>query len=357
MRMLAEYRSPPAFHAGKQVIRLGYVPLVDSAPLLVAEREGLFAKRDLDVRLSREPGWASIREKLLYGEIDAAQCLGGLVLALNYGISCQPKRALVPLILNANGNAITFSSSITPADLENTAALQKFLNTRSPYRALTLATVHPFSSHRTLLHQWSNQRGLPTEGNVNIIYLPPPIAPRALAAGTIDAFCVGEPWGSHAILSGHGWCAATSVDLDNGHPEKVLAVSADFEATRPDDTVALTAALREACALCDKEYYRPQLIKLLHSVARLGTTAESIANSLGSKFRFTASGPGRPVPGFHLFSGDNINRPSADKASWIVSGMRQTGLLDSSRLHGLTEVFRTDIYDAASATSAALAAN
>jgi len=47
--------------------------LTDAAPLIVAEQRGLFKQRGLRVALQREVGWATIREKILYGELDAAQ--------------------------------------------------------------------------------------------------------------------------------------------------------------------------------------------------------------------------------------------------------------------------------------------
>ncbi len=349
MVSLAENPPAPSPRLGIRPIRLGYVPLVDSAPLLVAERENFFAKRGLEVRLSREPGWASIREKLIYGEIDAAQCPGGLVIAMNYGIQCLPKRIFVPLILNANGNAITLSTSIPPAALKGADALQSFLKTRPHERPLTLATAHPFSSHHALLQQWLLQHGLPKSGNVNIIFLPPPVVSRTLAAGAIDGFCVGEPWNSHSILAGHGRCEATSVDLANGHPEKVFAVSEALVSDRRDEVIALTAALHDACALCDDPTYRPHLVSLLQNTGRLGTSAESIQNSLGTTFRSDRTKPGRHIPGLHLFSGKGVKRPSMEHVNWIVNGMRQTGLIQSPHLDGLADILRADLYDAAMA--------
>lgn len=58
-------------------LRFGYVPLVDCAPIAVARETGIFDRHGLDVRLSRELGWASVRDKIAYGHLDAAQSIAG----------------------------------------------------------------------------------------------------------------------------------------------------------------------------------------------------------------------------------------------------------------------------------------
>src|SRR4051812_19202994 len=55
----------------RRELRLGFVPLNDSAPIIMAQELGLFAKYDLKVKLCREAGWATIRDKIVYGELDA----------------------------------------------------------------------------------------------------------------------------------------------------------------------------------------------------------------------------------------------------------------------------------------------
>ena len=57
--------------------RIGYVPLIDAAPLIVADALGFFARAGVQVSISRELGWGSIREKIVYGELDGAPTPGG----------------------------------------------------------------------------------------------------------------------------------------------------------------------------------------------------------------------------------------------------------------------------------------
>lgn len=342
-------QSPYPSRADDQVqgpIRIGYVPLIDCAPLVVAREEGLFAKHGVTVRLCREPGWASIRENLIYRKLDAAQCLAGLVLAIHYGLGCLHQPVVVPLVLNANGNGITLSRHIPPEVLREPGALKRHLAKRPAGRTFTLATVHPYSTHHILLRDWLVREDFRPGLDTQIIFLPPAVLPRNLAAGTIDGFCVGEPWNSRAIMDQTGWCAATSVDLADGHPEKVLAVRKTVHRERRDEIKALTTAVLEGCRHCADPDYRATLTALLSRPEYLDTPEAVIRNCLSNKFH-SGHGPARHLPRLHLFFGDEINAPTIDKANWVISGMRQGGLLQGVRLGSLTTLFRTDLYEAA----------
>lgn len=342
--------SPPS--AARRSLRVGYVALVDCAPLAVACAEGLFARRGLHVQLCPEPGWASIREKLIYNELDAAQCLTGLALALHYGIGCLSQPLVIPLVLNANGNAITLANSIPTEVRGQPGALKRHLaarsRPRSSTRLFTLATVQPYSSHYILLCDWLAREGLHPGRDVEIVFLPPAVIPRHLATGTIDGYCVGEPWNSLAVLDRLGWCAATSVDLADGHPEKVLAVRDSVQRERSAEIHAFTAAVLEACRLCDDPAYRPTLCSLLSRPEWLDTRIEVIRNSLIGPFQ-TGCGPARTLPNLHLFFDEAVNAPTLHHASWIIAGMRQAGLLEGQRISGLTSLFRNDLYEGARA--------
>jgi len=58
----------------KPRLTLGMVALTDSAPLVVALEKGWFAAEGLDVTLSRQPSWASLRDRLLVGRWTPPRC-------------------------------------------------------------------------------------------------------------------------------------------------------------------------------------------------------------------------------------------------------------------------------------------
>lgn len=329
-------------------IRLGYIPLVDSAPLLVAQRLDFFKKRGLNVELLPQPGWASVRERLVYGEIDAAQCLGPLAIAINQGIGTRSTNIVVPLVLNANGNAITLSKTIPPEVLSQPDGLLNFLNNDwKNERALTLAAVHPFSSHYALLTQWLKQHKVLNHPRIQVVTLPPQVVVRNLASGTIDGFCVGEPWNSAAILDGQGWCAATSTDLSSGHPEKVLAVRSHLATEQPEVVTALTAALLEACEFCQDKSHRETVTEILTENTKLSVESDAILNSLNGIFETGLGEKPRKLPDFHIFHGPGINSPDTRASSWLLEGVRQVGLLSRNQSFPQDSVFRMDLFEEA----------
>ena len=103
-------------------VRIGFVALVDCAPLLVAEALGFFAKQGVEVELSREVGWATIREKILYGQLDAAHAPAGLALSLRLGLDGMSCAAIAPFVFNLHGNAITLSMDLWRRDACASAA-------------------------------------------------------------------------------------------------------------------------------------------------------------------------------------------------------------------------------------------
>lgn len=75
-----------ASSTARVAVSLGFMPLTDCAPLIVAQQEGYFAAEGLEVSLSREASWANIRDKVLVGALDGAQMIAPMPLAMSLGI-------------------------------------------------------------------------------------------------------------------------------------------------------------------------------------------------------------------------------------------------------------------------------
>jgi ABC-type nitrate/sulfonate/bicarbonate transport system substrate-binding protein len=327
-------------------LRLGFVPLSDCAPIAVAKEMGIFDRYGLNVELSRELGWASVRDKIYYGDLDAAQSIAGIAFALGLGFSELRCEVIVPMILNLHGNAVTLSTDLKPADIGHGEGLKNHLMySWKKDRPFTLAATHRFSSHHILLHTWLRRHGLASPDDAEIIFLPPPLMPRHLKAGHIDGYCVGEPWNSEAILEGTGWCPVTSAELSHGHPEKVLLVSGRFLHERRDESITLVAALLDACKLCQDPAFNEDLITILSMPEYTGASREVLRNSLSSKFMTGQDS----VNGnsFHIFHGESVNRPTVEKASWVLAGLRAIGALPEITAGSLSRIYREDIFHAA----------
>lgn len=334
-------------------LRFGYVPLVDCAPIAVARETGIFDRHGVNVSLSRELGWASVRDKIVYGHLDAAQSIAGIAIALGLGINEMRCEVAVPMILNLHGNAITLSTEIGIEKVGRGERLLDFLtHCWKKDRPFTLAVTHRYSSHFTLLKSWLRRYGVVSPEHVEIIFLPPSLMPRHLKAGHIDGYCVGEPWNSESILSGTGWCPVTSVEIARGHPEKVLLLSGNFLREERESSVALVASLIEACQLCQSPEFRQDLVDILALKEYTGASREVLDNSLGPMFN---SGVDRTsTQGFHIFHGDSMNRPTMEKASWVLSGLRNTGTIPEGTCGALSRIYREDLYHSAELCSSGI---
>ena len=90
-------------------IRLGFMPLVDAAPLIAAKEFGFADAEGLDLTLSRETSWATIRDRLSVGHLDAAHALAPLPIAANLGLGPLPVTMAVPMALGFGANTVTVS--------------------------------------------------------------------------------------------------------------------------------------------------------------------------------------------------------------------------------------------------------
>lgn len=330
-------------------LRIGFIPLVDSAPLLVAEAFGLFEKHGVEVELSREVGWATVREKILYGQLDAAHALAGLALSLRLGLDGLACPAIAPFVFNLHGNAITLSMDLHRRGVRDSATLQKLIRS-TPQRLFTFAVVSRSSSHNFLMRRWLKQGGINPDRDVRLVVLPPTQMPGSLSAGLIDGYCVGEPWNSVAISKGSGWCPAISGDLAPGHPEKILLTTEDFAEANPVALHAVIRALHEACAFCDEPGNRAKVIDVLMGSGRMRADRSILRLSLMGPFD-NGAGERRPAEDFHIFHRGNANLPSLDKADWIVTSFLEHGLIapvDATSAHkAMSQCWRPDLYQEA----------
>ena len=331
------------------MLRLGFVPLTDCAPLVMAQELGLFKKYGLRVTLSRELGWATIRDKVIHGELDAAHAVAGMPVAASLGLNSVPCDCLTALVLNLNGNAITLSQDLWNRGVRDGATLRAEIARTRGKKVFTFGVVYSFSSHHYLLRNWLTAAGIQPDRDVRIVVVPPPQMVTNLKAGHLDGFCVGEPWNSVAIRAGEGSVVAVSAELDPYHPEKVLMVRGEFAQQRDKEHTTLIAALLEACTYCDDPANLENIVSVLTRPEFVNVPAEMLRGGLSGQFNFTRS-ESRSISDFCIFHRHDANEPSADKAGWVMRNLRMSGLCkDASLLNAAfgRKVFRADTFAAA----------
>ena len=308
-------------------LRVGFLALTDAAPFVVAQELGLFARHGLEVELWREIGWATIREKIIYGELDAAHAPAPMLWSAQLGLGCPACDVLTALVLGVNGNAITLSRALWDAGVRDQVTLREYARTRAQARTpLTLGVVFPFSSHHLVLRDWLVAAGVDLQREVRIVVVPPAQMFRNLYAGTIDGYCAGEPWNTVAVHEGAGWCPTWTAALQPHHVEKVVMVTRRFAETSANEHAALVRALADAAAWCDEPQNRESLAEMLSRAPYLNQSARVIAPALLGHFD---CGHGRveTVPDFHVFHRGDTGLPAVEKAEALQHALGAAGLL------------------------------
>ncbi|SPE50270.1 Nitrate ABC transporter, ATP-binding protein NtrC [Verrucomicrobia bacterium] len=345
----SEVERPADLRPDGGVIRIGFVPLCDCAPVVMAHELGLFAAQGLRVELSREVGWATIRDKIALCELEAAHAPAAMVLGISLGIGSFKVPCATGLVLNLNGNGVTLSNRLWAEGVRDGATLREFVRSKRKDSALTFGVAFSCSSHNFLLQTWLRGAGLDPAKDVNIVVVPPPQMAANLKAGNLDGYCVGEPWNSLAVIQRAGWVVALSTDIAPRHPEKVLLVRAEFAESRAGEHERLVAALLGACHFCQLAENRERVVETLAGSNYLGTNREAIRSSFSGHFRFRKDRV-ETAPDLQLFAGPGVNEPGMDKAVWARQSLSETGLLPQSAQldrQKLASMFRADIYHAA----------
>lgn len=340
-----------------KTLRIGYVPLTDCLPLIIAKGLGLFAEYALDVTLEQEASWANIRDKLIVGHLDAAHMLAPMVLASTLGLGGLTKPLTSAFTLNLNGNAITLSQRLCDAigydalSQQPPLALASFIRERARANKppLVFAIVFPYASHNYLLRDWMASADIDPDRDVKLVVLPPPQMVDNMRLAHIDGFCVGEPWNTVAIQQGIGQSVVLGCEYWPRRMEKVLAITQDWADQYPLTHAALLRALYKACAWLDT--HRADAAELVHGHSLLPLDRDIIAPGLTGQFCCAKGGNITALPDLVVFHRHQANRPVPAQGEAILTQMQRWRQLEQADVHHQNinrqiaqTCFREDIY-------------
>ncbi len=337
-------------HHGLEKINLeiGFVPLTACAPLIVAKERGFFVKHGLDeVNLVRESSWRGIVDGIVGGYLDGAQMPAGMPTWLTAGGHQETSLPIVTaLTMTRNGNGITLSNAFYQQGVHTVSDLRRMLLESTDKRHI-FGMVHPSSMHNILLRYWLAAGGIDPDRDVQLETIPPAQMVADLKAGTIDGYCVGEPWNIRAAMEGVGFTAATDLEIWQGHPGKVLGVREDWGNTYPNTHIALVKALLEACQYCADTANHEDIRQLLATRQYLSTSPEYI--QLGDPNDYTCSLEKSVEYAHHMFFGEGMNRPSRTEHLWMMTQMARWGNIPFPRnwVEILERVCRVGVFSTA----------
>lgn len=323
----------PALSEALPDLRLGYVPLTDAAPLLVAAERGMFRRHGLKIDLTAAGSWSALRDRVAAGIWHGGQMLGPMPIACYFGLGQAQANLTVTATLGRNGNTLVLSNRLiaeigacdwplSPSRLATALAVRLAAGQSAP----VLAVVFPFSSHNYLLRHWLASAGIDPERDVRLVVLPPSLLPEALADGRIDGFCAGEPWGSRAVDLEVGQILLSSRHIWPNHPEKVLAFTDRTLARDPAPAIAATAAVIEAAAWLGQPENRAEAASILHRAGLSDVPEAVIALALDEQL---IRAPGEAATPMHgaILHGATATRPDPAHAAWWLRAMRRWGHL------------------------------
>ena len=305
-------------------LEIGFVPLTACAPIAVAKEKGFFEKHGLDeVSLVRETSWRGIVDGIAGGYLDAAQMPSGLPMWMTLGGNGACKPIVTALTMTRNGNAITLDKHFYDRGIHTLADFKAMLqNTRD--RTHRMGVVHPSSMHNLLLRYWLAAGGIDPDIDVELKTIPPAQMVVDLKAGSIDGFCVGEPWNFRAAMENIGFTVATDLEIWQGHPGKVLGVREDWANAYPNTHIALVKALLEACMYCADQNNSEEIRQILSRRAYVSTNVNYIHLGNPDDVTCAIDTPMRE-PAHHQFYGASINRPSRSEHLWHITQMARWG--------------------------------
>jgi two-component system, oxyanion-binding sensor len=346
----------------EDTLRIGFIPLVDAAALIIAVDKGFAAQEGLAVELVREVSWSNVRDKLNIGLFDAAHLLAPLAIASSLGIGHVKVPLLAPFMLGINGNAITVSPALYDAlavaadgDLGDpnvsARALARVVAQRrgSGAEPLTFGMTFPFSTHNYQIRFWMAAAGVDPDEDVRLVVLPPPYMVDSLSSRQVDGFCVGAPWNSLAVELGIGRILHFGCDIVARAPEKTLAIRTAWAANRADVLPRLLRSLDRAAAFINDPAHVDEAAALVAAPHRIGVAPEIVQRTLNGRLRIAPGGAFRTSANYLLIGRDGAGRPEPTHAAWLYTQMVRwkQAPLSPELLAAAKACFRPDLFDAA----------
>lgn len=331
-------------------VRFGIIALTDNSPIVVAHEKGFFRKHGISATISKGASWAAIRDALSNGDIQATHMLTGMPIASTMGLLGSPKKPMViPWMMNRNGQSITLSNAYKGKVQGDAKALKPFVDAaKAKGQLLTFAMTFPPGTHAMWMRYWLGAGGIDPDKDVKLITVPPAQMVANMKVGTMDGFCVGEPWGARSIADGIGYTAINTQEIWKDHPEKVCAFTAEFADKNPKTVKAILRALHEASVWLDDLKNRPEQAAIVSRPAYINCPQELILGRMLGQYDY-GDGRKKQDPDYMIFSSRNCNYPQPKYVTWWLTQFRRWGMVDKAPDYAgiARQVMRTDLYEEA----------
>ncbi|MCY1705064.1 CmpA/NrtA family ABC transporter substrate-binding protein [Pannonibacter sp. SL95] len=349
--------------AGPEVtgLKLGFIALTDAAPLIIAKEKGIFAKHGLpDVEVLKQASWGATRDNIVLGGaangIDGAHILTPMPYLMHTGKVTQnnvpvPMAILARLNLDSQGISVAKEYAGSGVGLDAGLLKEAFAAKKAAGGEVKVAMTFPGGTHDLWLRYWLAAGGIDPDKDVSTIVVPPPQMVANMKVGTMDAFCVGEPWNEQLVNQGIGFTACTTGELWKGHPEKALGVRADWVEANPNAAKALLMSVMEAQIWADSMENKEEMAEILGKRQWFNVPAKDVLGRLKGTINY---GNGKVVENSGLemkFWQGAASYPFKSHDAWFLTeNIRWGKFAPDTDLKALVNaVNREDIWRAAAA--------
>ncbi len=337
----------------KKEVKIGFIPLTDCASLVIASVMKFDEKYGIKIIPSKEASWASVRDKLVNGEIDAAHALYGLIYGVHMGAGGPKKDMAVLMSLNHNGQAVTLSNKLFEKGVKDGPSLKALIDKEK--REYTFAQTFPTGTHAMWLYYWLATYGVDPFKDVKNIVVPPPQMVANMRVGNMDGYCVGEPWNNRAIYDKIGFTAETTQGIWKDHPEKTLGATAEFVQKNPNTARAMIAAIIDASQFIDIMSNRKKVAEIIADKSYVNCPVDVIDQRLAGEYD---NGIGRKWkdPDYMKFYNEGlVTFPYLSDGMWFLTQHKRWGLLkeDPDYLKVAQSVNQIKLYKEAAAMAKA----
>ncbi|MBR2655686.1 MAG: ABC transporter substrate-binding protein [Loktanella sp.] len=253
--------------------KLGFIALTDSAPLIIAEEKGFYAKHGMtDMLVEKQASWGATRDNMALGSagggIDGGHILrpkahlytAGTVMQNNLSL---PIYTLLSLNEQCQGISVTQDYADSGVGTDSSPLKDIFAAKRAAGAEIPVAMTFPGGTHDLWIRYWLAAGGIDPSTEVDLIVVPPAQMVANMKVGNMEAFCVGEPWNEQLVNQGIGFTACTTGEVWANHPEKILGMRADWVDAHPNATKAILMAVMEAQMWCEDAANKDEMAQIL----------------------------------------------------------------------------------------------
>ncbi len=316
-------------------VTLGFIALTDAAPLIIAKEKGIFAKYGLpEVNIVKQASWGTTRDNLELGGagggIDGAHILSPLPYLIASG-KITKNSVKVPMYilarLNLNGQAISIAGNYAAdgVGLNSQSFGAAVAKAKAGGKEVRCAVTFPGGTHDLWMRYWLAAGGINPDKDISTIVVPPPQMVANMKINTMEAFCVGEPWGSQLINQKIGFSALTTGELWKNHPEKALGMRADWVDTNPKAAKALLMAVLEAQQWCDKLENKDEMCAILSGREWFKVPVEDILDRSKGLYDYGSGRVEKDSPHLMKFWRDNASYPYQSHDLWFLTENQRWG--------------------------------